>query len=220
MYTDTIIDSGERVSGGWRWVDSPGERPASSVPDATTLGTMRHRIKMLMDNHKKGSRPSLHEKVTDAVKKMAQDSGCVVGKWMLIEPTYKMDEAWKKVKEGVRSNKLGFSAKMTDGPAGTRVMCIYTYSFLDETDVWRVLQQLRRMEIFPKTWKADIMTHIGLYSSKAASLSAGGIYVPGLLMGWFSITGINKFEESQNPAEYSSRAQYNIAALNDQPTGL
>ena len=75
---------------------------------------------MLMDNHKKGSRPSLHEKVTDAVKKMAQDSGCVVGKWMLIEPTYKMDEAWKKVKEGVRSNKLGFSAKMTDGPAGTR----------------------------------------------------------------------------------------------------
>jgi hypothetical protein len=100
----------------------------------------------------------------------------------------RMDEQWDKVKQGVRDNKLGFSAKITDENPGSRVMCIYTYSFLDEVDVWRVLDQLHAVGVYPSTWKADIMTLLGIYSSKAQGASCPhrpDLCIPGLNMGWF-----------------------------------
>ena len=146
----------------------------------------------MMSSHVKGSRPSLSAKVTDQVKQAGIGIRVLTGKWMVFErnarQSKKMDEQWAKVKQGVRDNKLGFSAKITNGNPGSRVMCIYTYSFLDEVDVWRVLDQLHAVGVYPSTWKADIMTLLGIYSSKAQDASGRhrpDLYIPGLNMGWF-----------------------------------
>jgi hypothetical protein len=201
------MHSDECVFGGWRRVYAPTFRSTSlATVDETTLEARRNEIRAIIDKHTKNSQPSIHKKVTDAVKEMGQNCGMLTGKWMVFERdrvscdstnTCKMDKQWTKVKQAVLSNELGFSAKITDGKAGGRVMCIYTYSFLDEVDVWRVLQQLHRISVCPISWKADIVTHLGLYSDDGSMKSGGRLYLPGLRMGWFTKGGLDTFKKSQ-----------------------
>ena len=186
------LNADDRVSGGWRWAPDGVAPPPAPLLNASQLDLRRQRIVGMMSSHVKGSRPSLSAKVTDQVKQAGIGIRVLTGKWMAFErnarQSKKMDEQWAKVKQGVRDNKLGFSAKITDGNPGSRVMCIYTYSFLDEVDVWRVLDQLHAVGVYPSTWKADIMTLLGIYSSKAQDASGRhrpDLYIPGLNMGWF-----------------------------------
>ena len=88
----------------------------------------------MMSSHVKGSRPSLSAKVTDQVKQAGIGMQVLTGKWMVFErsarQSKRMDELWAKVKQGVRDNRLGFNAKITDGNPGSRVMCIYVHILL------------------------------------------------------------------------------------------
>ena len=169
------------------------EKPLTfAATSALQLELWRQRIVSVVNSHTKGSRPSLTAKVASEVRQLGASNTILTGKWMVFErsarQSKRMDEQWDKVKQGVRDNKLGFSAKITDENPGSRVMCIYTYSFLDEVDVWRVLDQLHAVGVYPSTWKADIMTHLDIYSSKAQDASGPhrpDLNIPGLIMGGF-----------------------------------
>jgi hypothetical protein len=89
---------------------------------------------------------------------------------------------WACVKAAVAAGNLGPVAKLAQGTPPGRVMCVYTYCFEDESDVFRVLKQLHTMGVYPTSWKADIVTYIGLYNTRGSS---GVLQVPNFQAGWF-----------------------------------
>ena len=156
------------------------------VPKVAMIQEWKGKVADLVKNHVKRSRPSLSDKVAKLVKEMARESNQVSGKWMVFEnQTRDMEGKWSKVKLALARSTLGPVAKLSESLcAGGRVMCIYTKSFEDLTDIRRVLHSLHDVGIHPTCWKADIMTYIGLYNSKNSDKE--GIVVSGLPMGWFT----------------------------------
>ena len=138
------------------------------VPKVAMIQEWKGKVADLVKNHVKRSRPSLSDKVANLVKEMARESNQVSGKWMVFEnQTRDMEGKWSKVKLALARSTLGPVAKLSESLcAGGRVMCIYTKSFEDLTDIRRVLHSLHDVGIHPTCWKADIMTYIGLYNSK------------------------------------------------------
>ena len=178
----------EACFGGWRWVYSSLLKGMVHEPSAAKIAEWRENLKEVVKGHVKGSRPSLAVKVTQHAKTLARESKQVSGKWMVFDkPMKNITEAqWDKVKEAVAAGKLGPVAKLAVGAPPGRVMCIYTYSFLDEDDVWRVLKNLQTMGVHPTSWKADFVTHVGLYSTKRVQNdSCDVLHVPNLQSGWF-----------------------------------
>ena len=149
------------------------------APKAAMIQEWKGKVADLVQNHVKGSRPSLSDKVAKLVKEMARESNQVSGKWMVFEnQTRDMEGKWSKVKLALARSTLGPVAKLSESLcAGGRVMCIYTKSFEDFTDIRRVLHSLHDVGIHPTCWKADIMTYIGLYNSKNSDKE--GIVVSG-----------------------------------------
>ena len=183
----------ETCFGGWRWVHSSLDHrdPRKGMvhePSTATIAEWRENLKEVLKGHVRGSRPSLAVKMTQHAKTLARESKQVSGKWMVFDkPMHNITEAqWDKVKEAVAAGKLGPVAKLAVGAPPGRVMCIYTYSFLDEDDVWRVLKNLQTMGVHPTSWKADFVTHVGLYSTKRfQNDSCDVLHVPNLQSGWF-----------------------------------
>ena len=138
------------------------------------LGEWKRHLRKLLRKHKKGSRPALKTRVTALAQEWARAARLLIGKWVVWEQkgdgnAIKFDQQWQRVKAAMRDGRLGDTAKITDlrpGEERTRVMCVYTYSFEDEADVARVLRALHAIDVHPKTWKADMMTHLGLYASE------------------------------------------------------
>ena len=175
----------EACFGGWRWVYSSLLKGMVHEPSAAKIAEWRENLKEVVKGHVKGSRPSLAVKVTQHAKTLARESKQVSGKWMVFDkPMKNITEAqWDKVKEAVAAGKLGPVAKLAVGAPPGRVMCIYTYSFLDEDDVWRVLKNLQTMGVHPTSWKADFVTHVGLSSKKRFQNDM--LHVPNFQSGWF-----------------------------------
>ena len=133
--------------------------------------------------HAQGSQPDLPTKVTTYIKQVAQTSGVVCGKWMVFEGrasrrSIAFEDQWNRVKQAVNRNLLGRVAKMKAGEPGHRVLCIYTKSFTDDWDAFRVLEQLHSMSIFPVYWEAEMVTLLGMDNNRNKC-------VPRLDLAWF-----------------------------------
>ena len=201
----------EACFGGWRWVHSSlvhldPRKGMVHEPSTATIAEWRKNLNKVVKGHVKGSRPSLAVKMTQHAKTLARESKQVSGKWMVFDkPMNNITEAqWDKVKEAVAAGKLGPVAKLAVGAPPGRVMCIYTYSFLDEDDVWRVLKNLlHTMGVHPTSWKADFVTHVGLYSKKMfQNDSCDVLHVPNLQSGWFQPREMEGFTKRKlNAAE-------------------
>ena len=168
------------MSDGWRYAYTAclDERLTGDVyraPDEKMLACWRDEIKRMVSLHVRKSRPSLAAKVTEYVKKMAHETGYLSGKWMVFGTGRSIEKTWVKVKEAVHASRLGACAKCSvpsrDRPR--RVICVYTYSFEDEEDIWRKLRTLHEMDVHPTSWKPDVLTHLGITD-------------PELKSGWFN----------------------------------
>ena len=93
------------------------------------------------------------------------------GKWLIFVDPKDIDEVWANVKEGTEQGNLGSSAKVSTakpnplaGKSKQKVICVYTYDWMDEADVRRVREELRIIGITSKIpYKADEDTLSGKY---------------------------------------------------------
>lgn len=176
--------------GGWQWVYAEQHRNqprllANSVtPSEQEVQCFKRQLGQIIQNHVKGSRPSLSIKVAEEIKCMAKACGLVCGKWMcFLKNQESIEKVWVQIQAAVRAGNLGPIAKLADAPARSRLICVYTYSFVDEEDVWRVFHTLCSMGVRPVSWKADMTTLLGVYT---------GAQVPRIEMGWFKVPQVRK----------------------------
>ena len=74
------------------------------------------------------------------------------GKWLVfVSPNY-VDNAWEPIRLATEAGRLGPEAKVSTALPSplapnpqTRVICVYTYDWTDETDVMRVREELRAL---------------------------------------------------------------------------
>ena len=96
------------------------------------------------------------------------------GKWLIFVQLSLVDAVWEKIKRATEEGKLGSSAKVATARPNpnatnpnTKVICVYTYDWTDETDVKRVREELRQLGITSKTpYKADKETYSGIYANR------------------------------------------------------
>lgn len=96
------------------------------------------------------------------------------GKWLIFEKPTNIFAAWKQVQDGIKTERLGSSAKVSTrkgwrGRGTDYVICVYTYDWKDEKDVMRIREELRDMgfeKLLP--YKADEDTLRGKYSNKGS----------------------------------------------------
>ena len=171
-----------QFSDGWRYaycntacLDQRLTGDVYRAPDKTMLACWRDEIKAMASLHVRKSRPSLATKVTEYVKRVARETGYLSGKWMIFGTGRSIENQWVKVKEAVHASQLGACAKFSDPSRDhpRRVICVYTYSFEDEEDIWRKLRTLHGMDVHPTSWKPDVLTHLGVTD-------------PELKSGWFN----------------------------------
>jgi hypothetical protein len=72
------------------------------------------------------------------------------GKWLVYVDESYVDNAWEPVRAATEAGRLGSSAKVATAyrnphatSARAKVMCVYTYDWMDEADVMRVREELR-----------------------------------------------------------------------------
>ena len=146
------------------------------APDKNMLARWRDEMKAMASLHVRKSRPSLATKMAEYVKRVAREAGYLSGKWMIFGTAGRsIENQWVKVKEAVNASQLGACAKFSDLSRDhpRRVICVYTYSFEDEEDIWRKLRTLHGMDVHPTSWKPDVLTHLGVTD-------------PELKSGWFN----------------------------------
>ena len=123
------------------------------------------------------------------IRKIAKETGCLSGKWMLFPPTDDIDRVWRAVCKGVDSGTLGPTAKVaTNGgevrnerEAHIRLICVYTKDLSDERDVRRVLDALLEIKLvkLPEDdmghgiyYKCDAYTYLNLGSNNDYKIRA------------------------------------------------
>jgi hypothetical protein len=93
------------------------------------------------------------------------------GKWLIFVDPEDVDEIWSNVKEAIEEGRLGSSAKVSTakpnrlaGESKQKVICVYTYDWMDEVDVRKIREELRKIGITNKIpYKADEDTLSGKY---------------------------------------------------------
>jgi hypothetical protein len=93
------------------------------------------------------------------------------GKWLIFVDPEDVNEVWLNVKETIEEGRLGSSAKVSTakpnrlaGESKQKVICVYTYDWMDEKDVRRIREELRKIGIVSKIpYKADEDTLSGKY---------------------------------------------------------
>jgi len=92
--------------------------------------------------------------------------GDLVGKWLIFVERPKVDEAWEKISQAVIGGTLGIAAKVSTLAQGrhTHVICVYTYNYLDRSDVRRVRDRLKELGFVDRLYyKPDFYTRSGIY---------------------------------------------------------
>lgn len=73
------------------------------------------------------------------------------GKWMLFVDTHSVDECWRRVARATANNELGIAAKVALANGSRHndehLICVYTKDFRDTSDIARVLNKLRSLEL-------------------------------------------------------------------------
>lgn len=93
------------------------------------------------------------------------------GKWLLPLRAEKLDETWPLIKQATEEGRLGPSSMAatampkTRGPkSGEKMICVFTYDWMDADDARRIRQALRDLGIKKKLrYKADEDTRAGRY---------------------------------------------------------
>ena len=88
------------------------------------------------------------------------------GKWLIFVDRNNIDAVWAAIKQATEAGKLGGSTKVTTAKPNpyatdpkTKVICVYTYDWTDEVDVYRIRAELRTLGITQKIpYKADADT--------------------------------------------------------------
>jgi len=193
------------IHGPWLWVHD-ATRQSSSVKTFDKEEFMDKAYKLLSDfrdleNKTRESMPgkaagTITRKLTPKrkeleqdLRKVAKETACLSGKWMLFPQVDDVDRVWRAVCEGVDSGKLGPTAKVaTNGgevrnerETHLRLICIYTKDFSDEKDVRRVLDALLEMNLvkLPEDdmgngiyYKCDAYTYLNLGASNDYKIKA------------------------------------------------
>jgi len=134
-----------------------------------------------------------------AIWKLALDTNCFSGKWMIFPRHEDADRVWRAVCQGVDSGKLGPTAKIAtkdppdlmqqpttgfrayDKQEDFRLICVYTKDFSDEKDVRRVLDSLVELKLvkLPEDdmsngiyYKCDAYTYLDISSKNPYGLKA------------------------------------------------
>ena len=168
---------------GWEYVYSRCQTGPNAdvyrVPQEPMLRIWWNQLVRITSQHVRKSRPALAVKLTEYLKKAARETGFLSGKWLIFGEGRSIEVQWVKVKEAVCASKLGACAKLSEKTHDRpRVICVYTYSFEDEADVWRTLRALHAMNVYPTSWKPDILTHLSIPGTEFAT--------PVLKQGWFA----------------------------------
>ena len=76
------------------------------------------------------------------------------GKWLVFSDIKEHDSTWQKIKQATQDGLLGFRSKATTAKPnlnanseGAKVICVYTYNWLDVDDVYRVEKTLREIGV-------------------------------------------------------------------------
>jgi len=134
-----------------------------------------------------------------AIWKLALDTNCFSGKWMIFPRHEDADRVWRAVCQGVDGGKLGPLAKIAtseppdpmeaptagfrayDKQEDFRLICVYTKDFSDEKDVRRVLDSLVELKLvkLPEDdmgngiyYKCDAYTYLDISSKNDYGLKA------------------------------------------------
>jgi len=96
------------------------------------------------------------------------------GKWLIFVPLSLVDALWEEIRRATEEGKLGGSAKVATARPNpnatnpyTKVICVYTYDWTDESDVKRIREELRQLGVTSKIpYKADQETYSGMYANR------------------------------------------------------
>jgi hypothetical protein len=96
------------------------------------------------------------------------------GKWLIFVPLSLVDAVWEKIRRTTEEGKLGGSAKVATARPNpnatnpnTKVICVYTHDWIDESDVKRIREELRQLGVTSKIpYKADQETYSGMYANR------------------------------------------------------
>lgn len=191
--------------GPWLWVHNVA-RESRSQRDFNYDDFMEKGSKLLSDfkvleNKTRESMPgkaagvitrkltSKRKELEQDLRKIAKETGCLSGKWMLFPLVADIDRVWCAVCKGVDAGKLGPTAKVaTNGgevrnerEAHVRLICVYTKDFSDQKDVRRVLDALVEMNLvkLPEDdmghgiyYKCDAYTYLNIGSGNDYKLKA------------------------------------------------
>jgi len=79
------------------------------------------------------------------------------GKWLVFVDRNKVDVVWAAIKEATEAGRLGGSAKVATAKPNpywtdpnTKVVCVYTYDWMDEANIHRIRAELRTLGITQK----------------------------------------------------------------------
>jgi len=110
------------------------------------------------------------QKDSATARRLAEKYQYVSGKWMVFSRTDKVDTNWSMIAIALVQGELGSCAKvnptqsMHELNATEHVICVYTDNFVDQSDVRRVRNALRRLGVRNRiSYKPDIYTYLGIY---------------------------------------------------------
>lgn len=110
----------------------------------------------------------------NVIKERIQRDSKNGGKWLIFVPVERVDQMWVKIKSATEAGKLGEMSKVAtakDNPnainSSIKVICVYTYDWVDEKDVMRIREELRQLGVTRKIpYKADEDTESGKYANQ------------------------------------------------------
>ncbi|KAL4740071.1 hypothetical protein BDV11DRAFT_186114 [Aspergillus similis] len=133
------------------------------------------------NDQKKGSAIALSQKIKPLQRelekhifKLARETNCVTGKWMMFIAPDQVDSYWEAVADATMKGLLGIGAKVAtlseaDVQGKARFMAVYTRDYDDIVDVKRVLKKLVELELVkrgerPIYYKRDALTYLNIKS--------------------------------------------------------
>ena len=73
------------------------------------------------------------------------------GKWLIFVPQDKVDDVWRTIRRATIEGELGSQSKVStrreidSGKFDSHVICVYTYSYKDEADTFRIREVIRKL---------------------------------------------------------------------------
>ena len=109
-------------------------------------------------------------------RNFAKEKECnlLAGKWLIYVNNNDIDIVWQKIKKATKDGLLGIKSKAATSKLNInftseneKIVCVYTYNWLDKEDVFRIENEIRKLNIkYALCYKTDEDTKKGLYKNK------------------------------------------------------